>query len=99
MSESVKAAVFSAGSWGTAFGMVLADAGCEVTIWARRPEVADAINHTRTNPDYLAGVELPANLRATTDAAEALEGADYTVLSVPSQTLRDNLAEWAPLLA
>ncbi|MEV5958462.1 NAD(P)H-dependent glycerol-3-phosphate dehydrogenase [Streptomyces sp. NPDC051987] len=99
MSMPAKAAVFSAGSWGTAFGMVLADAGCEVTLWARRAEVAEAINSGRTNPDYLPGVELPENLRATTDPAEAAAGADFTVLSVPSQTMRDNLAEWAPLLA
>lgn len=99
MSKVVKAAVFSAGSWGTAFGMVLADAGCEVTLWARRAEVADAINTTRINPDYLPGVELPENLRATTDPAEAAADADFTVLSVPSQTLRQNLAEWLPLLA
>ena len=99
MSAPVKAAVFSAGSWGTAFGMVLADAGCEVTLWARRPEVAEAINTTRINPDYLPGVERPENVRATTDPAEAAAGADFTVLSIPSQTLRANLAEWAPLLA
>ncbi len=87
------------GSWGTAFGMVLADAGCDVTLWARRPELAEAVNSTRTNPDYLPGVELPENLRATADAAEALRDADFTVLAIPSQTLRANLAEWTPLLA
>ncbi|MEW2302378.1 NAD(P)H-dependent glycerol-3-phosphate dehydrogenase [Streptomyces sp. NPDC006655] len=99
MSKPAKAAVFSAGSWGTAFGMVLADAGCEVTLWARRAEVAEAINSGRTNPDYLPGVELPENLRATTDPAEAAAGADFTFLSVPSQTMRANLAAWTPLLA
>lgn len=99
MSTPVKAAVLSAGSWGTAFGMVLADAGCEVTLWGRRPEVVEAINSTRTNPDYFPGVELPENVRATTDPAEAAADADFTVLSVPSQTLRGNLAEWTPLLA
>ncbi|MET7480339.1 NAD(P)H-dependent glycerol-3-phosphate dehydrogenase [Streptomyces sp. NPDC005648] len=99
MSKPVKAAVLSAGSWGTAFAVVLADAGCEVTLWARRAEVAEAINSGRTNPDYLPGVELPENVRATTDPAEAAAGADFTVLSVPSQTLRANLAEWTPLLA
>ncbi|NUV57387.1 NAD(P)-dependent glycerol-3-phosphate dehydrogenase, partial [Streptomyces coelicolor] len=99
MSEPVKAAVFGTGSWGTAFGMVLADAGCDVVLWGRRPELADAINSTRTNPDYLPGVELPENLRATSDAAEAARGADFTVLAVPSQTLRGNLAQWRDLLA
>ncbi|MFF3858929.1 NAD(P)H-dependent glycerol-3-phosphate dehydrogenase [Streptomyces sp. NPDC002209] len=98
MTRPVKAAVFGTGSWGTAFGMVLADAGCEVTLWGRRREVVDAINTGRTNPDYFPDVELPANMRATTDPAEAAAGADFAVLAIPSQTLRGNLAEWAPLL-
>ncbi|MFJ1916092.1 NAD(P)H-dependent glycerol-3-phosphate dehydrogenase [Streptomyces sp. NPDC088147] len=93
-----RVAVFGAGSWGTAFAMVLADAGCDVTVWGRRQEVAEAINTSRTNPDYLPGFELPAGVRATTDPAEAARGAEFTVLTVPSQTLRGNLAEWAPVL-
>ncbi|MFI9051226.1 NAD(P)H-dependent glycerol-3-phosphate dehydrogenase [Streptomyces sp. NPDC053427] len=93
-----RCAVYGTGSWGTAFAMVLADAGCEVTLWGRRAAVVDAINNGRTNPDYLPGVTLPAAVRATTDPAEAARGADFTVLAVPSQTLRANLTEWAPLL-
>ncbi|MBH5337197.1 NAD(P)-dependent glycerol-3-phosphate dehydrogenase [Streptomyces pactum] len=93
-----RCAVYGTGSWGTAFAMVLADAGCEVTLWGRRAEVAREINTGRTNPDYLPGVELPPAVRATTDPAEAADGADFTVLTVPSQTLRENLAAWAPLL-
>ncbi|MEN3586008.1 MULTISPECIES: NAD(P)H-dependent glycerol-3-phosphate dehydrogenase [unclassified Streptomyces] len=98
MKAPVKASVFGTGSWGTAFGMVLADAGCEVTLWGRRADLADAVNSTRTNPDYLPGVRLPDSLSATTDAARAASGAHFTVLAVPSQTVRANLAEWAPLL-
>ncbi|KIZ13921.1 NAD(P)H-dependent glycerol-3-phosphate dehydrogenase [Streptomyces natalensis] len=94
-----RCAVFGTGSWGTAFAMVLADAGCEVTLWGRRAAVVEAINTGRTNPDYLPGVTLPAAVRATTDPAEAARGADFTILAVPSQTLRANLTEWAPLLA
>ncbi|MFG2893009.1 NAD(P)H-dependent glycerol-3-phosphate dehydrogenase [Streptomyces sp. NPDC048248] len=93
-----RCAVYGTGSWGTAFAMVLADAGCEVTLWARRAALVDAVNNGRTNPDYLPGVELPESVRATTDPAEAARGAEFTVLAVPSQTLRANLAEWAPLL-
>ncbi|KNB51115.1 NAD(P)H-dependent glycerol-3-phosphate dehydrogenase [Streptomyces caatingaensis] len=94
-----RCAVFGTGSWGTAFAMILADAGCEVTLWGRRASVVEAVNTGRTNPDYLPGVELPAAVRATTDPAEAAAGADFTVLAIPSQTLRANLAEWTPLLA
>ncbi|MFJ3905821.1 NAD(P)H-dependent glycerol-3-phosphate dehydrogenase [Streptomyces sp. NPDC090025] len=94
-----KAAVFGNGSWGTAFAMVLADAGCEVSLWGRRAALADTINATGTNPDYLPGVELPKGITATADPAEAARGADFTILVVPSQTLRENLAAWKPLLA
>ncbi|MGW3011579.1 NAD(P)H-dependent glycerol-3-phosphate dehydrogenase [Streptomyces sp. NPDC001219] len=93
-----RCAVYGTGSWGTAFAMVLADAGCEVTLWGRRESLVDAVNNGRTNPDYLPGVELPASVRATTDPAEAARGAEFAVLAVPAQTLRANLAAWAPLL-
>jgi glycerol-3-phosphate dehydrogenase (NAD(P)+) len=93
-----RVAVFSAGSWGTAFGVVLADAGNDVVLWARREDVAANINDKHENTDYFPGIELPAGIRATTDAAEALAGAEYVVLSVPSQSLRENLAAWAPLV-
>ncbi|MGW2560014.1 NAD(P)H-dependent glycerol-3-phosphate dehydrogenase [Streptomyces sp. NPDC001514] len=99
MTRPVKAAVFGTGSWGTAFSMVLADAGCDVTLWGRRAELVDAVNTTRTNPDYLPGIQLPERVRATTDPAEAARDADFTVLAVPSQTLRANLTEWAPKLS
>ncbi|WP_445330619.1 NAD(P)H-dependent glycerol-3-phosphate dehydrogenase [Streptomyces sp. GSL17-111] len=79
--------------------MVLADAGCEVTLWGRRPELAAAVNARHVNPDYLPDVELPTSLRATTDPAEAARDAEFTVLAVPSQSLRDNLARWTPLLS
>jgi glycerol-3-phosphate dehydrogenase (NAD(P)+) len=92
-----RVAVLGAGSWGTAFAKVLADAGRQVVLWARRPEVAAAIADERRNPEYLPGVTLPA-LEATTNAAAALDGADAVVLAVPSQTLRANLAVWRPLL-
>lgn len=87
-------AVLGAGSWGTAFAKVLADAGREVVLWSRRPQVAEAVATQQCNPDYLPGVVLPSTLQATTDASAALDGADAVVFAVPSQTLRDNLAAW-----
>ncbi|MGW7260713.1 NAD(P)H-dependent glycerol-3-phosphate dehydrogenase [Streptomyces sp. NPDC054834] len=93
-----RAAVFSAGSWGTAAATILADAGTSVVLHARRNEVADAINTSHRNPGYFPDVELPASLTATTDPAAALDGADYLVLSVPAQSLRQCLLAWAPLI-
>jgi glycerol-3-phosphate dehydrogenase (NAD(P)+) len=94
----VRAAVMGAGSWGTTFAQVLCDAGTPAVVWARRTELAGQINATRENPAYLPGITLPDALRATADPAEALDGADLVVLAVPAQSLRDNLAAWAPLL-
>ena len=88
-----KVAVFGAGSWGTAFALVLADAGNDVTIWGRRSEVCDAINTKHENVDYFPGIELPGSITATHDPEQAVAGAATVVLSVPSQTLRDNLGE------
>ena len=93
-----KIAVFSAGSWGTAFSLVLADAGNDVMLWGRREEVVEAINERRENTDYLPGIELPPSVTASTDPEEVAAGAEVVVLTVPSQTLRDNLAEWSPIL-
>ena len=87
-----------AGSWGTTFAQVLCDAGTPAVLWARRDELAKAINETHENPDYLPGITLTDALRATSDPAEALEGADLVVLAVPAQSLRGNLTAWAPLL-
>ena len=90
-----RAAVLGAGSWGTAFATVLVDAGCDVVLWARRPELAANINDQHVNTDYLPGVALPPGLRSTPDASEALAGSELVVLAVPSQTLRENLSAWA----
>ncbi|MGI8307902.1 NAD(P)H-dependent glycerol-3-phosphate dehydrogenase [Saccharopolyspora hattusasensis] len=98
MARPERITVLGAGSWGTTFAKVLADAGNEVVLWARRAEIAAAINESRSNPAYLPDIQLPPTLRATDDAAVAVYGASAVVLAVPSQTLRENLAGWQPLL-
>lgn len=91
-------AVFGTGTWGTAFSMVLADAGGEVSLWGRRRELTDAINAKHENPDYLPGIELPETVTATADPVAATEAAAVVVLAIPSQRLRENLAAWVPHL-
>ena len=95
-------AVMGAGAWGTALAKVLVEAGgpeAQVTLWARRSDIAEQINTTRYNPAYLPGTLLPPGIRATADAKEALAGASTVLLGVPAQTMRANLERWAPLLA
>ena len=94
-----RVAVMGSGSWGTAFAMILADAGGDVVMWSRDADLARQINDEHVNERYHPGIRLPAGLRATADEREALEGAPLIVLAVPAQSLRDNLARWRDLLA
>jgi len=93
-----KVAVVGAGSWGTTFGKILADGGASVVMWARRPELAAEITESKRNSRYLPGINLPRTMTATTDLAQALHGAEQIYLSVPSQSLRENLAAIKPLV-
>ncbi len=94
-----KIAVFGSGSWGTAFSLVLADAGNDVVMWARREQVSASINSSHENADYLPGVVLPDAVSATHDPEEALAASSIVVLAMPSQSLRSNLQQWAGHIA
>ena len=97
-------AVLGAGSWGTTFAKIVADAAAasgverEIRLWGRRAEVVEQINTLHRNPQYLKDIALPASIRASTDVAEVLGGAELVVLAVPAQTLRPQLREWKHLV-
>jgi glycerol-3-phosphate dehydrogenase (NAD(P)+) len=67
-------------------------------LWARRPELAAAVNSLHRNPDYLPDIELSPGLVATADAEEALDQAELVVVAVPSQTARENLGALTPYI-
>lgn len=90
-----RVAIMGSGSWGTVFGMVLADAGSDVVIWGRDPEVIADIDDHHRNEAYHPGVELSERITATTDPRAALADASLVVLAVPAQVLRANLGEWS----
>lgn len=94
-----RVAVVGAGSWGTTFGKVLADGGAQVTMWARRAELAQEISEGKRNSEYLPGVNLPRSMTATHHLSEALEGATQVYLAISSQALRQNLKAVRPLVA
>ena len=84
-----------AGSWGTVFSMILSDAGCDVSLWARNNLIAQDINSTHINHAYFPELSLPTNIVATSNPDQALTGADLVVLAMPAQTLRGNLSAWS----
>ena len=98
-------AVIGAGSWGTTVAS-LAAANTPTTLWARRPEIVEAINTRHVNPDYLGGASLSPALRASGSLEESVGNADIVVMAVPSQGFRQVLTEaaahirpWVPIVS
>lgn len=80
--------VLGSGSWGTALGVHLARTGHDVRLWARDAALAQQMAATRTNATYLPGIELPPALQPTSVLADAVSGAEFVVMAVPSHGLR-----------
>ncbi|WP_243357911.1 NAD(P)H-dependent glycerol-3-phosphate dehydrogenase [Fundidesulfovibrio terrae] len=94
----MKIAVIGGGSWGTTLADLLAGKGLDVTIWIREMELLAEIKAKGENTWYMPGVKLSPNLQATMDLAQACKGAEFFLMTVPSQFLRQTLSDMRPLL-
>jgi glycerol-3-phosphate dehydrogenase (NAD(P)+) len=92
-----RVAVIGAGSWGTTVAAVAAGSAPTV-LWARRPALAECLEQTHENPDYLPGITLPNALTATASLEEAVTGSDLVVMAVPSHGFRSVLTELSGFL-
>ena len=84
----MRIAVIGAGTWGTTIA-ALASRRHPTVLWARRQELADAMNSTGRNPDYLPDVQLPYGLRTTSNTEDAVDGAEAVIMAVPSHGFRE----------
>ena len=91
LSELSAVAVLGAGSWGTALALLLAENGGVVRLWDRTPGQIAALLATRENKRYLPEHRLPENLHPTVSLSEALIGAIFVVVAVPSAAVDDVL--------
>jgi glycerol-3-phosphate dehydrogenase (NAD(P)+) len=92
----MKVSVIGSGAWGTALGTHAARLGHAVTMWAHEPDVAKDICTLHQNRRFLAGVDLPPEITATTELAAALADAELVIMVPPSVYLRAISAEAAP---
>lgn len=90
-----RAGVIGGGAWGTALAQVCARAGLDAVLWAREPEVVEAINGRHENALFLPGITLEPQVRATGDLAE-LAGCDLVLAVPPAQHMRATLTAFAP---
>jgi glycerol-3-phosphate dehydrogenase (NAD(P)+) len=84
----VRVAVLGAGSWGTALAVHLARAGLEPLLWGRDPETMAAIGRDRRHPRRLSGIEVPPEVRLTSNLSEAFAFSETLVLAVPCASMR-----------
>jgi glycerol-3-phosphate dehydrogenase (NAD(P)+) len=90
-----RVAVIGAGAWGTTLADLLARKPLPVTIWAREPEVVDAINRDHVNGLFLPNAPLAPSLVATGSLTEAVRDADVVVSAAPSHAMRAVMTEAA----
>ena len=87
--------VVGGGAWGTALADLLARKGDTVTLWAREPEVVEAVNRQHANPVFLPGASLAPALRAEGDLVAAVRGAEVVVSAAPAHAVRPVMTQAA----
>ncbi|HWH47139.1 MAG TPA: NAD(P)H-dependent glycerol-3-phosphate dehydrogenase [Burkholderiales bacterium] len=84
----MKIAILGAGAWGTALGIALAPRH-EIALWCRDPHQGDQLATARVNARYLPGVVIPAPVRITNEAGDALRSCELAIIAVPTAALRE----------
>ena len=90
----MKIIVFGAGAWGTALAASAAGRH-QVTLWARDPGQARALQAAHENRRYLPGIRLPAELALSAEPVESVAlmaaQADLAIIATPMAGLRQML--------
>jgi glycerol-3-phosphate dehydrogenase (NAD(P)+) len=91
--------IIGGGAWGTALAQAMRRAGRDVALWAREPEVVEAINARHENVAFLPGIPLDPSIRATGSLEDAAAAGDALLLVVPAQFVRETGRRLRPLIA
>lgn len=92
------ACVIGGGSWGSAFALHLAKGGLPVRLWIREPEIFEEAVRTRQNRIFLPGHLFPESASFHNEIGDAVSGAEFVFLAVPSVHFRAIYLRVAPLL-
>lgn len=87
--------IYGAGSWGTALAVVLANAGKNITLWARNAQQLAVMQAQGENAARLPGVSLPRSLKLSADFSAAAN-ADIHIIAVPMAALRETAQRLQP---
>jgi len=88
-----KIAIIGTTNWGITLGLMLANKGQEVRLWARTEREASKLRKKGPDPARFPDVTFPPQLIVTSHLGEALEDANAVILAVPSSTMRQNISQ------
>lgn len=96
---TTKLTILGSGAMATACAMLLAEKpNLRVSLWARNPQHAEAMQLSRENKRQLPGVKIPDHVEITADIDRAVDGSELLVAAIPTQFLREGLTAVAPKL-
>src|ERR1700730_6751831 len=79
--------ILGAGSWGTALAALWGKDDRKLRLWARDKSLAERLQNTRKNREYLPEVALPESVKVTTQLGDAVD-VDLIVFVTPSMAVR-----------
>jgi glycerol-3-phosphate dehydrogenase (NAD(P)+) len=87
-----KIAIIGTTSWGITLGLLLANKGLEVRLWARTKREANTLKGNGPDPARFPDITFPPQLSVTSQMDEALDNVNAVILAVPSPTMRQNIS-------
>ncbi len=94
-SKIKKISIIGAGSWGTAVAKVIAENRPDllVLMWAYEKATVNSINTRSQNTEFLPGVRLPSNIKATSHLSESVENTKCIIIATPSKVIPDTVTK------
>ncbi|MFV0392800.1 MAG: NAD(P)H-dependent glycerol-3-phosphate dehydrogenase [Coprobacillaceae bacterium] len=93
-----KIAVLGTGTWATALSRVLYDNGHQPCMYGIEESQVNDINQNHRNSVFFGDIELEEGIVATLDLAEAMKDADYILITIPTQFVKETLQKVKPYI-
>jgi len=93
---NTKVAILGGGGMATACATLLTESSTvAVSMWVRSAKIAEDLKMHRENKRLLPGVQFSETINVTSDIDEAVADADYLVIAIPTEFLREALTSLA----
>jgi len=90
--------VIGCGGWGTALSLLLCHAGHRTVMWGVDPRYMECMQRSRENTRYLPEVEIPEELRLSSDLQDCVENSEVIVTVTPTMYMREVCGRLAAFL-